>query len=128
MCRQNPKVYNCFAMDSFDADLQQLLVLFQNMVATLRREKEELSVACQQFELVCIVNVIYILGSLRGGQERQHVVASNVLQTDRVKVYVGGSLFHVSRAVLTAEPNSLLDSLFSGGFRVLHAGRQLSLH
>ena len=44
-------------MDSFDADLQQLLELFQNMVATLRREKEELRIACQHFKLVCEVIV-----------------------------------------------------------------------
>ena len=53
-----------------------------------------------------------------GPQERQQVAASNVLQTDCIKVDVGGTLFHVSRSILTSEPNSLLDSLFSGRFRV----------
>ena len=46
------------------------------------------------------------------------MVSSNVLQPQCIKVDVGGSLFHVSRSILTAEPNSVLDPLFSGRFRV----------
>ena len=46
------------------------------------------------------------------------MAASNVLQTDRIKLDVGGGQFHVSRSVLLTERNSLLDSLFSGRFRV----------
>ena len=46
------------------------------------------------------------------------MAASNVLQTDCIKVDVGGTMFHVSRSILTSEPNSFLDSLFSGRFRV----------
>ena len=41
-----------------------------------------------------------------------------VKQSDVVNVDVGGTHFHVSRSVLMAESNSLLDSLFSGRFHV----------
>ena len=53
-----------------------------------------------------------------GKQERQRVAASNINQSDLIKVDVGGSQFHVSRSTLTAQPDSLLDSLFSGRFRI----------
>ena len=39
-------------------------------------------------------------------------------QSDVVNVDVGGTHFYVSRSVLMAESNSLLDSLFSGRFHV----------
>ena len=42
-------------MDTIDASLQQLQELFQNIMATLRGEKEQLHVAIQCFELVCTV-------------------------------------------------------------------------
>jgi len=103
-------------MDTIDESLQQLQELFQNIMATLREEKEQLHVAIQCFELVCTV----ICGAFYAWkpQERQQVATSNVLQTERVKVDVGGRPFHVSRSVLTSVPNSMLESLFSGRFRV----------
>ena len=39
-------------------------------------------------------------------------------QREVVKVDVGGSHFDVSRSVLLAQPDSLLDSLFGGRFRI----------
>jgi len=121
-------------MDSIDASLQQLQELFQFIVGTLRREQEALHAACQQFELVCptaqtLSNVhhVWILHTFRTRmharahtrtQERQVVVDTCAKQTDVVKMDVGGTHFHVSRSVLTSQSNCLLDSLFSGRFRV----------
>ena len=51
-------------------------------------------------------------------QDRQRVFDSNARQTDKMKLDVGGSYFHVSRKVLTSQPDCLLDSLFSGRFRI----------
>ena len=51
-------------------------------------------------------------------QDQQRVVDSNARQTDKVKLDVGGSYFHVSRKVLTSQRDCLLDSLFSGRFRI----------
>ena len=56
--------------------------------------------------------------SLPAKQEKQLVAANNVRQSEVMKVDVGGSSFHVSRSTLVAQPNSLLDSLFSGRFRI----------
>ena len=46
------------------------------------------------------------------------MAANNMKQSEVMKVDVGGSTFHVSRSVLVAEPDSLLDSLFSGRFHI----------
>ena len=51
-------------------------------------------------------------------QDRKRVVDSNARQADKMKLDVGGSCFHVSRKVLTSQPDCLLDSLFSGRFRI----------
>ena len=53
-----------------------------------------------------------------GKQEKQRVADTTARQSDVVKVDVGGTKFHASRSVLTAEPDSLLDSLFSRRFHV----------
>ena len=42
----------------------------------------------------------------------------NAMQHDMVQLDVGGSHFHVTRKVLTSQPDCLLESLFSGRFRV----------
>ena len=107
-------------MDTFDTNLEQLQELFKNMMATLREEKKELRVAKQRFELVPVFTLMHtsILSLLINKQEKQLVVASNLRQSEVMKVDVGGSNFHVSRSVLVAEPDSLLDSLFSGRFHI----------
>ena len=51
-------------------------------------------------------------------QDRSRVAESNARQSDRVKLDVGGCFFHVSRKVLTAQCDSMLDSLFSGRFQI----------
>ena len=104
-------------MDTIDASLEQLKDLFKNMVATLRKEKEELHAAQKRFETVSYIHNAHIL-SLLAKQEKQLVAANNMKQSEVMKVDVGGSTFHVSRSVLVAEPDSLLDSLFSGRFRI----------
>ena len=48
------------------------------------------------------------------------MVDSDALQSDLINVDVGGTHFHVSRGVLSSQPNCLLDSLFSGRFRIDH--------
>ena len=45
---------------------------------------------------------------------------SDARQGDMINVDVGGTHFHVSRAVLTRQPDCLLDSLFSGRFHIDH--------
>ena len=114
-------------MDAFDADLEQLQKLFMGMVAALRKEREELCDAHQHFEMVCLCLAtfgnkvcIHILLRVWGcvEQERQRVAASNIRQSEIIKVDVGGNLFHVSRSTLTAQRDCLLDSLFSGRFRI----------
>ena len=44
-------------MDAIDDQLLQLQELFQNIVRTLKREKEELHVACHHFELVYTITL-----------------------------------------------------------------------
>ena len=51
-------------------------------------------------------------------QDRQRVVDSDARQSDVIKLDVGGSHFHVSRKVLIKHPDSLLESMFSGRFRI----------
>ena len=110
-----------FAMDAIDGQLQQLQELFQNIVTTLRREKEELHVACHQFELVYTIKLLLPMAhnfSHATNQEKQQVADSDARQKDIVKLDVGGTCFHVCRSVLTAQSDNLLNSLFSGRFRI----------
>ena len=46
------------------------------------------------------------------------MVDSDARQSDMIKLDVGGSSFHVSRKVLTTHPDCLLESMFSGRFRI----------
>ena len=105
-------------MDTFDASLDRLQELFKNMVESLREEKKELHVAQKRFELVSVITLHTSILSLLAKQEKQLVAANNVKQSEIMKVDVGGSNFHVSRSVLLAQPDCLLDSLFSGRFRI----------
>ena len=108
-------------MDAIDGQLQQLQELFQNILTTLRREKEELHVVCHQFELVYTVALLLLMPQCFlhvTNQEKQRVVDSDARQTDMVKLDVGGTCFHVCRSVLTAQSDNLLNSLFSGHFRI----------
>ena len=66
----------------------------------------------------CMVEFAHPITRGGVGQERQWVAASNTRQEEIIKLDVGGSHFHVSRSILTATPNSLLDSMFSGRFRI----------
>ena len=108
-------------MDAIDDQLLQLQELFQNIVRTLKREKEELHVACRHFELVCTITLLLPMPqcfSHATNQEKQRVADSDARQTDMVKLDVGGTCFHVYRNVLTAQSDNLLNTLFSGHFRI----------
>ena len=109
-------------MDTIDANLEQLQMLFDNVVATLRKEKEELRDAQECFEVVSTLTLCHTVHvsilSLLLKQEKHLVAASNVRQSEVMKVDVGGTSFHVSRSILVAQPNCLLDSLFSGRFHI----------
>ena len=106
-------------MDTISTRLQQLEVLVQSIVGTLEAEKEAVVFAQQKLELVHPPFLLLLCFSIRAlSQDRQRVVDSDARQSDMVKLDVGGSYFHVSRKVLTTQPDCLLESLFSGRFRI----------
>ena len=97
----------------------QLNVLFQSIVMTLQKEKQDLHVARQQFEKVLMLkNHTFHSIFFNLNQEQQAVKDSNAKQNDVCRLDVGGSHFQVTRSVLTSQPNCLLDSLFSGRFKI----------
>ena len=51
-------------------------------------------------------------------KEQKLVADCNAKQADVMRLDVGGTNFHVSRHVLTSQPDCMLDSMFSGRFHL----------
>ena len=109
--------YPVDTMDVIDARMQQLRVLVESIVTAMKEERDTLHFARQQFELVH-PHPHSCLSMPASPKDQRRVADSDARQSDLVKLDVGGSHFHVSRKVLTSEADNLLESLFSGRFKV----------